>query len=396
MVSKRIGCARVGRTRGKRRKPSEHDGTAPSWRGRPRARAAHPRMTTAVSPLPAPVPHHSASSSSPRACACASRQPQPLSGVLSASESTPFDAPSAYMFANHDLANRASCARLGAMAMVRAAGLSFGPLGVTDTSAHGSKLEAAHALLCTGSCIECNATSAVIQQLDAVTKPSTADAWLRQLFWHGVARIDASWGFGDILRRGDLAGLLRRRLDALGDQSIYNMKAEDGEQMPMRNLTAAVMARLRPVASSYLGADAAYGGCKLLLLPGRNLTSREYISGLWHHDRCGRRLKCFVYLGPVGPNSHAPLVVPRTHRTVYYTYSNVQSSRFDDEHVLKTYGSPLSLFGDVGDGFCFDTNGIHRGTLAGTKARHVAIFEFHDDGLERAFKVAKVDAPFGH
>ena len=189
-------------------------------------------MTTAVSPLPAPVPHHSASSSSPRACACAARQPQPLSGVLSASESTPFDAPSAYMFANHDLANRASCARLGAMAMVRAAGLSFGPLGVTDTSAHGSKLEAAHALLCTGSCIECNATSAVIQQLDAVTKPSTADAWLRQLFWHGVARIDASWGFGDILRRGDLAGLLRRRLDALGDQSIYNMKAADGEQMP--------------------------------------------------------------------------------------------------------------------------------------------------------------------
>ena len=64
--------------------------------------------------------------------------------------------------------------------------------------------------------------------------------------------------------------------------------------------------------------------------------------------------------------------------------------------VAKSYAPPVSLHGDIGDGFCFDTNGIHRGTLPGTEARHVAIFEFHDDALERAFKEAKVmGAPFG-
>lgn len=353
-----------------------------------------------VDPQSAPGQQHTTPPPRASPCACASRQPQPRSGAPSTSETTPFDASWAYKYPSHNFshhwADRAACARQGAMALARATGLSFGLLGVTGTNEHKSKLEAAHALLCTGTCIECNAATAVIQQFGAVSMPSTADGWLRQLFSDGVARIDASWGFGDILRRGDLAGLLRRRLDALGGDNIFNMKAEEGEQAPMRHIAAAVLARLQPMASSYLGAEAAYGGCKLLLLPGRNLTIKEYISGLWHHDRCGRRLKCFVYLGPVGHDSHPPLVVPRTHRTIYYTYSNGHSSRFDDAHVAKSYAPPISLHGDIGDGFCFDTNGIHRGTLPGTEARHVAIFEFHDDALERAFKEAKVmGAPFG-
>ena len=38
------------------------------------------------------------------------------------------------------------------------------------------------------------------------------------------------------------------------------------------------------------------GMCRVLILPARNLTPIEYPSGLWHHDRCGRRIKCFVFL----------------------------------------------------------------------------------------------------
>jgi hypothetical protein len=337
-----------------------------------------------------------------RRCFCP-KVPLAKHQTTSRSQGTPFDSPSAYSYAtidssrqaerqnwsiNKEWVNRATCARQGAMATARSAGLSFGLVGVTAATDHP---EAAQALLCTGSCSDCNATKAVIEQMSATSAlPSTADWWMRQLWTQGLARINASWGFGQILRTNNLAGLLRRRLDDSGKDALVRT---DAPELAFRNLSEAVLSRLRPIAASYIGTRATYGGCKLLRLPGRNMTAQEYLSGMWHHDRCGRRLKCFVFLGPVTPASHPPLVVPRTHRIVYYTYERWESTRFDDAHVAQSYAPPLTLQGEVGDGFCFDTNSIHSVSLNGSEARHVAIFEFHDKGLERSFRQSAVRSP---
>ena len=32
----------------------------------------------------------------------------------------------------------------------------------------------------------------------------------------------------------------------------------------------------------------------ILSLAGRDLNVSEYISGQWHHDRCAKRVKCFL------------------------------------------------------------------------------------------------------
>ena len=39
----------------------------------------------------------------------------------------------------------------------------------------------------------------------------------------------------------------------------------------------------------------------------------------------------------------------------------------------------------AGDGYCFDTNSIHAGSLEGRKARYVVVVEFHSGIIEDAF-----------
>ena len=63
---------------------------------------------------------------------------------------------------------------------------------------------------------------------------------------------------------------------------------------------------------------------------------------------------------------------------LYYNYDSFPASRFSDDYVRQTYPAPVSFTGDVGDGFCFDTNSIHQGTLSGSTLRDALILEFHD------------------
>ena len=133
---------------------------------------------------------------------------------------------------------------------------------------------------------------------------------------------------------------------------------------------------LQRVATGYLGPESTSGGLVLLRLAARNLTKRDYGSGIWHHDRCGRRLKCFVYTTRVTAKAHPPRVIRGTHTTLYYNYDSYFASRFRDSYVRSAYAQDeAALLGDVGDGFCFDTNAIHQGTLSGSRHRDSLIFE---------------------
>ena len=109
-------------------------------------------------------------------------------------------------------------------------------------------------------------------------------------------------------------------------------------------------------------------------------------SGIWHHDRCGRRLKCFVFASRVTAKAHPFRVVPGTHTMLYYDYDRYPASRFSDAYIREAYPEgALPLLGDVGEGFCFDTNAIHQGSLDGSKQRDALIFEFHDKRKVQAY-----------
>lgn len=242
-----------------------------------------------------------------------------------------------------DWASRARCARaFGAVDAADAAALRYNNLGVCMSTTRVDSI-AARALLGTGSQVDCTAADLVTKQLltnEEVTWSSrpggharnltrSARAFHDTLAARGFAPIPASWGLRALLEHNELASRLRASLDErqsqaadgaplplsaapAGNQPTSYRKRwlpweHDGHILPRdragwysdgawRNLTAELAARLRPPAHAYIGGGAVTGLCRLLILPARNLTASEYPSGLWHHDRCGKRLKCFVFL----------------------------------------------------------------------------------------------------
>ena len=348
-----------------------------------------------------------------------------------------------------DWALRARCARaLGAFPADGASSISYNHLGVCLSAATfdrnaTSLVDAARALLSSGMPSDCAAADAVIKQLARAPSRAEEPLWRQrpdgrlrnltadgrtfhdQLAAQGYALIPPSWGLGALLENDQLASRLRSILDkrqaqaadgspcnkcgAFGNRPTAYRKRwlpweHDGHILPRdragwysdsawRNVTAAMASRLRPAVHAYIGRGAVSGMCRVLILPARNLTPIEYPSGLWHHDRCGRRIKCFVFLEDVRRESHPMLLVPASHRTVYYSYSLFGASRFSDAHVAAHHKAPRAMLGAPGEGYCFDTNGIHRGTLDGARARYSIVVEFHDELLEQEFREAHVPRP---
>ena len=87
----------------------------------------------------------------------------------------------------------------------------------------------------------------------------------------------------------------------------------------------------------------------------------DYWSGYWHHDRCGRRLKAFLFLHDVLPDGRPTMVANASHRTHYFSYDWLKGSRFADKYIRANY-DVVPMTGKRGGGFIFDTNAIHKGT----------------------------------
>ena len=87
----------------------------------------------------------------------------------------------------------------------------------------------------------------------------------------------------------------------------------------------------------------------------------HYWSGYWHHDRCGRRLKAFLFLHDVLPDGRPTMVANASHRTHYFSYDWLKGSRFADKYIRANY-DVVPMTGKRGGGFIFDTNAIHKGT----------------------------------
>ena len=70
--------------------------------------------------------------------------------------------------------------------------------------------------------------------------------------------------------------------------------------------------------------------------------------------------------------------------------ASLQESRFADEYVRREY-KVKDLLGSRGDGFCFDTNSIHAGTLNGSRTRGAVVFEFNQ--YAKSVGLSSLDSP---
>ena len=66
-----------------------------------------------------------------------------------------------------------------------------------------------------------------------------------------------------------------------------------------------------------------------------------------------------------------------SHNTLYWSYHDMGESRFSDVWVERNY-EIVSMGGQKGGGFVFDTNALHRGVARGDTPRSVLILEFNN------------------
>lgn len=156
-------------------------------------------------------------------------------------------------------------------------------------------------------------------------------------------------------------------------------------QRPLPALDALLQGRaLAHLVRGYLGDNVRYESHLLKRCTEGNWsasTKANFAAGRWHHDRCGRRLKAFIYLSNVSAGSHPTQIAWPTHNTQYYTHhiKYFTLSRFADAHVRKNH-RVASMAGPFGGGFLMDTNAIHKIELNGSDSRVVVTLEFHPHG----------------
>eukprot|EP00746_Dinoflagellata_sp_MGD_P064223 gnl/MRDRNA2_/MRDRNA2_268427_c0_seq1.p1 gnl/MRDRNA2_/MRDRNA2_268427_c0~~gnl/MRDRNA2_/MRDRNA2_268427_c0_seq1.p1 ORF type:complete len:268 (-),score=31.02 gnl/MRDRNA2_/MRDRNA2_268427_c0_seq1:113-844(-) len=134
---------------------------------------------------------------------------------------------------------------------------------------------------------------------------------------------------------------------------------------------------LQALVSSYLGNDVVLSGHVVLRHTEDLNLEDQYPSGYWHHDRCGHRLKAFIFLHDIhAQGSRATWIAKGSHNTLYYSYHDYDQSRFADDWVRENYDI-VPLVGRRGGGFVFDTNAIHKGEVRGSGVRNVILLEFN-------------------
>ena len=130
-------------------------------------------------------------------------------------------------------------------------------------------------------------------------------------------------------------------LSALAVQVAHAMSPRFARRKLFGDVSSAPLPALEPLLNSaklahvlqgYLGESIRYDGHSILRLTDRaNLGN--YASSQWHHDRCGRRLKLFIFMHDVDRGTRPTLVAARSQNTLYYSHANPWNlmSRYSDK-----------------------------------------------------------------
>jgi hypothetical protein len=212
--------------------------------------------------------------------------------------------------------------------------------------------------------------------LTAAELATSGGARLASFLAHGVVQVESVAEFGV-----DVAALSAQGIDALEHRG-YGVKG-NGMWSSVHPLPALEpMLRSEALAAllrGYLGGPVRYDGhFTFKLLDG--ISADKYISGHWHHDRCGRRVRMGILLHDVTPEGRPTEVALGSHNTLYWTQvAHVKVSRIQDRFVRSRY-AVAQMTGKAGAAFILDTNALHRGLMAGVNARSVVFAEFHAHG----------------
>jgi len=225
-----------------------------------------------------------------------------------------------------------------------------------------------------------------------ITPPShSSEKPLDELRARGFTRLRASWGFREAVVAAKLPATVGAMLDA-AEVEVTRSQPGARRHAPafgavpgIEPLLALVTRHLLPLARKYLGDDARLDGYHAFRLM-KDLGSTQYAPAHWHHDRCSHRLKAYVLLHAVEMDGHPLQIAAGSHRTLYYAYHRMELSRFSHEYVAANYGWIESMTTEqAGDGFLFDTNGIHRAAPGrGARHRDALLFEFNAASSARA------------
>ena len=201
----------------------------------------------------------------------------------------------------------------------------------------------------------------------------------------GFARFGPELGFRSLLEQSGLAQHVARMTSGLADgaTAIFDLPGVEPVVDQLIDTVGHLVLHYMGIQAEIEGFSAYRLGAKVATPPNYRAVrsgvhvSRPVTSTIWHHDRCGRRLKAYIFLQDVTHDTHPTEIVPGSHRTTYYSYGEYTESRFDAEFIQKRYNT-TPMLGGLGDGFVFDTNAIHRGRPGnhGGK-RDVLLFEFN-------------------
>ena len=172
------------------------------------------------------------------------------------------------------------------------------------------------------------------------------------------------------------------RMQALDALAREGKRAARGEIVTARTQLRALEpllanASFARIVRGYLGGSARFDGYATFQLT-ENATTSSYPSGWWHHDRCGRRLRMFIFIHDVDVDGRPTLAARGSHRTfAYYNYvDNLGLTRFSHAFVSARY-DVVPLTGPAGGGFLLDTNALHRAQLSGLRPRTAILLEWH-------------------
>jgi hypothetical protein len=128
----------------------------------------------------------------------------------------------------------------------------------------------------------------------------------------------------------------------------------------------------------YLGKSAKLDSVCLFVIKNSGDSGRNS-SGLWHHDSVGHRLKIFIPLDLKGNHDAPTEYIIGTNQVRHASYANPVDHRSGKRVCLpeSTLKSAKVVRVDFGEGFIFDTNGLHRGSYntAGV-TRSVVLLQF--------------------
>ena len=207
-----------------------------------------------------------------------------------------------------------------------------------------------------------------------------SEAMLGSLQANGYARVD-DWGLDmDTLSSQAAAHLERANQRRVAKHRPAPLSVTSREPLPA--LAPLLSNRsLARIISTYLGGRARYDGHVILHLS-PNASLKTYSSANWHHDRCGRRLKLWIYLHNVQADGKPTLVAAGTHNAMHFSLAAGKLgwlARFRDSYVRDRH-SVAAMTGRQGGGFVFDTNALHGTDMSGPLGRTAIILEFHPHG----------------